>query len=223
MKGSIAIFAKTVGISPVKTRLAKDIGREGAETFYTLSLDCILELAQNLTLNNNDLDYIIAYGEPDSERYENIPHPCMWTGEGSLGERLHHVHKILLEQYDYAIIIGSDSPQMQDHHILSAIHNLELDSDLCTIGPAIDGGYYLFASSKYIEKEIWTSIPYSQSDTLVQFEEKLNASGYRTSRINVLMDIDVINDLYTLRDTLNGFKNLSVSQKRLCMYLNEVL
>jgi hypothetical protein len=37
MSGAIAIFVKTPGVSPVKTRLAANLGQENAEAFHLAS------------------------------------------------------------------------------------------------------------------------------------------------------------------------------------------
>ncbi len=41
MSAAIAIFVKTPGLSPVKTRLAATIGEEKAKEFYLLSLKAV--------------------------------------------------------------------------------------------------------------------------------------------------------------------------------------
>jgi len=46
MSGALAIFAKTKSLSPVKTRLAADIGKPLAEAFYSLSVEAVAEVAK---------------------------------------------------------------------------------------------------------------------------------------------------------------------------------
>ena len=52
MNIAIAIFVKTPGVSPLKTRLAKTIGKEKAEAFYQLSLKCIIDTLENINIKN---------------------------------------------------------------------------------------------------------------------------------------------------------------------------
>jgi glycosyltransferase A (GT-A) superfamily protein (DUF2064 family) len=42
---ALAIFVKTPGLSPVKTRLAEGIGQARAEAFYRLAVDAVAEVA----------------------------------------------------------------------------------------------------------------------------------------------------------------------------------
>ena len=52
MKCAIAIFAKTIGLSPVKTRLAVSIGQDKAEQFYRLSIACIEDVLRAVVSEN---------------------------------------------------------------------------------------------------------------------------------------------------------------------------
>jgi len=45
-KNAIAVFVKTPGLSPVKTRLAEGIGENRALEFYDLALECVMKLGE---------------------------------------------------------------------------------------------------------------------------------------------------------------------------------
>ncbi len=51
MKIAIAIFVKTPGVSPLKTRLAASLGQEKALHFYKLSLKCIISTLEETAIN----------------------------------------------------------------------------------------------------------------------------------------------------------------------------
>ena len=61
--GSIAIFVKTPGLSPVKTRLAEGIGRDQAEAFHPASAAAVAAVAKSAALANGDIAFLAVAGE----------------------------------------------------------------------------------------------------------------------------------------------------------------
>lgn len=142
MKLAIAIFVKTRGVSPLKTRLAATIGQEKAEHFYRLSLNCIIN-----TLKGIEITPYWAIAEEqcvNNSMWKNFDR--MHTGEGGLGERQSHIYHELLKHHDAVMLIGGDAPQLSEDIIHQAMEALKLHD--YTIGPADDGGYYLLAGKK---------------------------------------------------------------------------
>lgn len=178
MTGALAIFAKTPCLSPVKTRLAADIGVEKAERFYRHSVICLEELAFDVMRETeNDLAAYWAVGEEnglDHPLWKNLDR--LWTGNGSLGERLYHVYATLFEKHDHVILIGTDSPQLSSERILEAHTHLKKKAGHI-IGPADDGGYYLYGGHTSLPRELWLSVPYSVSKTCKVFASELAAYG----------------------------------------------
>ena len=207
MTAALAIFAKTPGISPVKTRLAAEIGIEKAEAFYRHSLQCLEELA--LDVRQKSASSLVPYwavGEQeclDHPQWQNLDR--LWTGGGDLGERLNHVYATLLPQYSHVILIGTDSPQLQSDTVLTA-HDYLATQQGSIIGAADDGGYYLFGGHRPLPREVWTSVPYSVATTCDVFTEKL--SPYGTIRfLESNFDIDTYDDLIKLKacaDSMTG-------------------
>ncbi|MGI2026452.1 DUF2064 domain-containing protein [Endozoicomonas acroporae] len=73
-------------------------------------------------------------------------YPALWTGEGDLGARLATISETLFDDYDGVVMIGSDSPQLCNERLVSAIAQIRHDPDLCLVGPAEDGGFYFFST-----------------------------------------------------------------------------
>ena len=121
MKIAIAIFVKTPGVSPLKTRLAATIGQQRAEHFYQLSLNCIVS-----TLKTIEINPFWAIAEKES-----LNHPLwadinrMHTGEGDLGDLQSHVYHELLKTHEGVILIGGDAPQLSEEIIKHAMQSLE--------------------------------------------------------------------------------------------------
>lgn len=192
----IAVFAKTIGLSPVKTRLAKDIGQHGAEKFYQYSINCTVACLQALSENNSLIDHVWVIAEE-----EGGEHPqwqgmhTQWTGSGGLGARLHHVYKLLQHQYDIVILIGSDCPQLPQSIIQQAIDHLIIQPNDMVLGPAEDGGFYLFAGCSPIDEAIWLSTPYSQNNTADELTRQIPNDIYY---LPVQFDIDTVEQLRRL-------------------------
>ncbi len=112
------------------------------------------------------------------------------TGEGCLGERQHHIYETLLAGHERVLLIGADAPQLSPALLEEAI--AALDTDDFVIGPARDGGYYLFGGRAPVEKEIWTSVEYSCDTTREKLVNKLPSSP---AYLPILSDVDTRDDL----------------------------
>ncbi len=215
---AIAIFVKTPGYSPIKTRLGKTHGQEFAEGFYKHSVFCIKDLMTELKAKHADVDVYWAIAEelhlvseywPD---FFKIP-----QGSGSLGQRLHQVYDSLLKNYKSVILIGSDSPQLSLAHLDAAIQQIK-SSDF-SIGRAHDGGFYLFAGQKVIAESIWNSVPYSVDNTSERLVELLSADS-KVSELEESFDVDEEEDLNRLKLHFANQTVLTQSQKNLALFLN---
>ena len=100
MDVGIACFVKTPGLSPVKTRLAKSVGKEIAEALYLQSVDAIEE---TLSLAQTTLPALTAYWAVAERQASTEP---LWSrlprilqqGDG-LGSRLHFIYSSLLAHF----------------------------------------------------------------------------------------------------------------------------
>ncbi len=189
MNIAIAIFVKTPGISPLKTRLAATVGKEKAEEFYRLSLRSIENTLSGLNLNT-----FWAVGE--REGLDNplwIAFNRMHTGDGDLGDRQSHVYHELLKTHDAVILIGGDAPQLSIDILNKAITAL-ITKDF-VIGPATDGGYYLLGGRKSISNKVWKGTPWSHAKTREILIQKLESAPYE---LETLTDVDTEVDLNTV-------------------------
>lgn len=195
MKCAVAIFAKTPGLSPVKTRLAADIGQEQAETFYGLSVKAVEAVA----MAASEQSPLVPHWALAEEAAITYPQwqgfPAFWTGEGGLGTRLANLSDALFSDHDAVMFLGTDSPQLTPSRLMEAVAMLKARPEDCICGPADDGGFYLFASSSPLKRETWESVTYSANTTL---EELVMASGRKFFRLPVEQDVDVVADLVRL-------------------------
>ncbi len=208
MSTAIAIFVKTPALSPVKTRLAATIGVQKAQEFYHLSLKSVEKTVRNL---NVSAYWAVAEegGLPDP-LWQNFP--CLHTGEGELGERQHHIYESLLAKHEHVLLVGADAPQLSKEYLEKAITTL--DTNDFVIGPACDGGYYLFGGRISLPQEIWRAVPWSTSTTRECLEKALPS---KPVHLSPLTDVDTKEDLVQM--TTEMPIPTSVEQKRLLKWV----
>lgn len=204
MKIAIATFAKTIGLSKVKTRLAKSIGDENAEAFYRLSVSAVREVLEKTQEQHSNVFPHWALAEEEAVELEQwSSFPCLWTGEGGLGTRLWHISTTLLKDYDIVFLIGTDSPQISPKRLLQIAQMMEVNPEIEQVaGPASDGGFWLWGSKKPLPKSVWENVTYSVDTTL----EELTAQALKhVSFVHVthrMRDVDELEDLKMLQETL---------------------
>lgn len=215
MKIALAIFAKTPDLTPAKTRLARSIGQGAATEIYQHCIAAISDCVDTVVTQADEI--VLPYWA--LAEAEGPTHPMwskkrtLWTGEGDLGHRLHHIYSTLHAQADAVILMGTDSPQLTPDLILNIVHMFR--DQPCVLGPCRDGGFYAFGASVSIPKSVWTSVAYSQSDTLEALIHQLHHHGISTTSIIEKGDLDVIEDVEYLLDDLDRITQLSPAQQQL--------
>jgi glycosyltransferase A (GT-A) superfamily protein (DUF2064 family) len=217
-KGAIAIFVKTPSLTPVKTRLAATIGHEKATEFFNFCTEIIEEIV-NDTIKSTD-HTLVPYWAVAEKDAVNLWHnfSVIHTGPGSLGMRLHNVYSTLLKEHSYVVLLGADSLTLTANIISTACHMVQQSSHFI-VGPAYDGGFYLFAGNKIIPATVWQSVTYSTNTTLKQLSTKL-AKLAKIKFLQPLLDVDTYDDLALLSIELKSIPALLPAQKRLLSWLN---
>lgn len=188
---AVAIFVKTPGCSPIKTRLAADVGQKRAEAWHRCAALAVAESAGNAGIG----PVYFAVAEPEA-----LGHP-LWSalpniaqGPGGLGVRMHRIHRQLVERHRSALLLGADTIQWQLEHLRQAGDWLSSPARRWTLGPAHDGGFWTFGSNHALPERRWTSVAYSRSDTRARFECGLTDAGDGLT-LPTLTDLDTIQDL----------------------------
>ena len=224
MKCAIAVFAKTIGLSPVKTRLAAGIGQTKAEEFYRVSVSCIEAVLQKVAAENSyTFPHWVLAEEEGPARFESKSFPASWTGNGRLGDRLAKVSQRFLKNHDAVILVGTDSPQMAPNQILEIVGELGNNRpNQHVVGPATDGGFWLWGSREAMPLEVWQNVAYSAETTLEELIKATKDHGHSVSMGHELQDVDVFEDLATLQLTLEQKgSDLLSAQANLLKWLQE--
>lgn len=111
MTPAVAIFVKTSGLSPVKTRLAVGgMGAEAATEFHRLAAASVAGVARACR------DDVAPYWAVAEREALAAPawrgFPAIWQGEGGLGARLDRIYATLLQRHGRVLLIGADAPQI---------------------------------------------------------------------------------------------------------------
>ncbi len=201
---AIAVWVKTPGHTPAKTRLAKVIGTATAEVFHRLAVDAVREVVDDATrLAPGLLAPYWAVAERDVAAHACWSgFPVVAQGEGALGDRLAHVYELLEPRHRAVLFIGADSPQLAPAALVHAATLLvDASGPEYVLGPAMDGGFYLFGGKGPLPRAAWTSVTYSAATTMAELIAALEAIG-RVQLLAPGFDVDTVDELLLLRDEL---------------------
>ncbi|MCA9257884.1 MAG: DUF2064 domain-containing protein [Planctomycetales bacterium] len=219
---ALAVFVKTPGCSPVKTRLAAGIGRQMAEEFYERSIAAVQQTACDAS-QSLAAHWAVAESDAlDDVRWRRFP--TIAQGDGSLGMRLHRVHRDLRAAFGSVILIGADSPQISADLLIEAalLLNRRPDRPAHVIGRNYDGGFYLFGSNYAIEERVWCEAALETpqaAETLVELLDR-NATEWELPRRT---DVDEERDLRSLVDEILALPNASDAQSSLAHWIESAL
>ncbi len=195
MNNAVAIFVKTPGLSPLKTRLSKDIGQKKAETFHLLSAYATASALKNHT----DSQIYWAVAEEQALGHNAWKdHPTIFQGNGDLAHRQYQVYNDLRQKHENIMLIGADAPLIKPVHLKKGFRDLK-QMDYC-LGMAFDGGYYLLSGRKEISLDQFQSVPYSKDITFQEMSKALLNSG-TLQVLDFEQDIDTFDDIRLLSET----------------------
>lgn len=216
---ALAVFVKTPGLSPVKTRLAATLGVQAAIDFHQRAARATAEVAQLCEPSLTTYWAIAEAGPVAAAAWPGFA--AMHQGEGALGERLHTVYSQLLARHGRVLLIGADAPQLTVERLLAAVEVLDDDASPFVIGGASDGGFWLFGGRAPIPREVWTGVTYSQANTAADLCQRLSVHG-AAAQVGSLTDVDSAADLSTLSDALTQLPQPTPAQRALLDWLMAV-
>lgn len=216
--GALAIFVKTPGHSPVKTRLAAECGERYAVEWYRRAAAAVASVARAAQARYGVAAYW-AVAEPDAlDAWPDLP--TIAQGEGDLGTRMSKVHAELVERHGSGVLIGADAPQLTATLLGEAIDWVSVPLPRLVIGPAQDGGFWLFGGNAVPPLQAWTAVAYSATDTARQLQHSMRDAGdWRT--LATLTDADHASDLAAVQRALQGLPDPTPEQRTLARWMRE--
>lgn len=189
----LLIFTKNPEIGKVKTRLAKEIGNQAALDIYKFLLQHTFLVTKDLKVSKE-----VYYSEEITE--DDLWDPALFgkkiqQGE-HLGERMENSFKNGFQRgYKKVVIIGSDLFDLKTDDLVTAFQ--KLDASDFVLGPAQDGGYYLFGMKKADEK-VFRNKNWGTDSV---FEETMkDLESQKVSLLEVRNDIDTLEDLKEFKE-----------------------
>jgi len=192
MTGALAIFVKTPGRSVVKGRLAADCGQAYAQAWYRRAAAAVAAVAREAQARHGLAAYW-AIAEPDAlDAWPLLP--VIAQGHGGLGERMAHVHAQLVARHGFGLLVGADAPQLSADLLGEACDWLASPSPRFALGPAHDGGFWLFGGNVAPPLAAWNAVTYSAADTASEFQAVMQDLGAWCT-LTTLTDADHGRDL----------------------------
>ncbi len=221
---AIAVFVKTPGLSPIKTRLAAGIGAERSAEFYRLSVAAVAATVAAIAKSSGATPYWAVAEEAglDDPLWQKFA--CISQGTGDLGNRLNHVFDALQMQHTAVIAIGADSPQITPPMLESTLEILLDRRGLYphVLGRSLDGGFYLVGSNARLPQETWLDVPYSTPTTAKEMAASLHSSG-QIKELARITDVDQAENLPTLKKELLAIGSPTPEQLTLLNWLNQTI
>jgi glycosyltransferase A (GT-A) superfamily protein (DUF2064 family) len=219
MSGAIAIFVKTPEHSPVKTRLAATIGEAAARCWYERAAATVAAVARAAATGTGAVAYF-AVAETKAlaaERWAGAP--CLAQGDGGLGARMGRVHAELVRRHGAGVLLGADAPQLPVGALADALAWCAATEPRQALGPARDGGFWLYGGNRVVPLATWESVPYSEPETAARFRTAFAAHG-ALRILPALTDVDHESDLSALRRELAALAESVPEQRALGAWLD---
>ncbi|XP_019628525.1 PREDICTED: uncharacterized protein LOC109473060 [Branchiostoma belcheri] len=161
----VIVFTRYPAPGTTKSRLIPALGEQGAALAQLHMTDAILHEAGRLQQRNpEDLSVEVRYhgGTQEDMRYwleRRTGISCWWrVQEGEdLGQKMANAFKdAFREGTENVVLVGSDIPAITADILEEALQTLNSsqEEDVCVLGPAIDGGYYLVGLNRQTDSRV---------------------------------------------------------------------
>lgn len=189
-KNVLIIMTKNPVLGKCKTRLAKTIGDEKALAIYVQLLDYTAKFSKKVSAD------VFIYSTDrltDKQRWESAKTYFRIQSKGDLGDKMHNaIQDVLRAGYSKVIVVGSDCAEINSEDIEQAFQ--QLGTHDLTLGPALDGGYYLIGM-KVVNPTLFKEITWSRASVFKETISKIESENLSYSLLEVKSDIDVEEDL----------------------------
>ena len=206
---TLLVFVKRPRPGEVKTRLAADLGPEGAAAVYRALAEAEIAGTQP---HGGDYDRLFFYAPADAEGEMAawLAGESVEPQEGNdLGARMAAAFERAFRRgAERVAIIGSDVPWVTRERVKRAFASLD-EGDV-VLGPCDDGGYYLLALSRP-RPELFDGIAWSTPSVLQATLDRARAHGLRVVMLDPLPDVDTLADIRRSWDRLRPLLPRSVA------------
>ena len=202
---ALLVFVKNPELGKVKTRLKPELSNEECVAIYKAMVNDLVKNIQTEKYYDIFFFFTPKNSEDVVQQWLGNEFNLVPQSDGDLGKRMNNALNWAFENdYNNAVLIGTDCPTIDQNLIVNAFKNLEnLD---VVLGPSEDGGYYL-VGTKSQQPEIFENIHWSSevvfSETILRIED----NNLTYSELETRSDIDKYSDLVKLYNFLKTNQN----------------
>lgn len=194
----LLLFARLPELGKVKTRLARDLGPERALAVYEAMLRTVLT---SIGPSTEEMEIECMWPPTAAANGELLrrafgAHAAAMQTGANLGDRLSMAfsERFFFHRTDKVIAIGADDPLLPRALIDHAFALLE--SCEYVLGPASDGGYYLFGCrAQSFEPDVFRGIEWGTASVLSATLKHIAGTGRTVALLPERFDIDTAADL----------------------------
>jgi glycosyltransferase A (GT-A) superfamily protein (DUF2064 family) len=129
------------------------------------------------------------------------------------------VHHALVRRHGAGLLLGADAPQLGVASLRAALAWCAADEPRQVLGPARDGGFWLYGGNRTAPLAVWDSVAYSAADTAARFRAAFAPFGAWLAA-EPLTDVDRGEDLAAFRSELAGLAAPEPAQRALAAWLD---
>lgn len=189
--GCVLVFARAPVAGATKTRLIPALGAETAAQLSTRLLHRTLETACDYPIElwcTPSADHPVF---AECERSFRLVRRVQQGGD--LGARMAGALEDALRRASWALLIGTDCPELTAADLHQAASALQDGAD-AVLGPAADGGYYLIGLRR-ARADLFLDMPWGTERVLRETRRRLHEYGCRWFELPVRRDLDRPEDL----------------------------
>lgn len=194
---AVLLFVRYPEKGRVKTRLETHLSKDRIRGLYKCFVEDILA-----TLKKSGYPVFICFLPENKESQMqawlgSVPTYIPQTGE-DLGKRMRNAFGQVFTKatppVDQAVLLGSDFPDLDAGIIDQAFDSLSRND--VTLGPAVDGGYYLIGFNRHtFFKAVFSGISWGSSRVFTETMKKIEQAGMKIHILPEWRDIDTFEDL----------------------------
>lgn len=193
-KGTIMVFARAPVPGDTKTRLIPVLGAEGAARLHAWLVNRTLVTVAAVEGANVELWCAPSEQDPFLKSCaETYGIPLRAQHGDDLGARMEHAFDTALRTAPWAILLGTDIPELKTGDIQQAIDELR-GGIVAVVGPAFDGGFYLLGLRE-VSPFLFQQIPWGTDQVWPMTQDRLASLGWSWSTVAQRRDLDRPEDL----------------------------
>jgi rSAM/selenodomain-associated transferase 1 len=209
MRRALIVVGKAPVAGSAKTRLVPPLSAQDAADLYRGFLLDTLELAVSLGWETLSLVHPRGDAPLLAPLVAESPVRLLEQHADGLGDALTSAFaRHFADGFDVAVLIGSDNPTLPRQPVEAACASLLEGADL-TIGPTLDGGYYLIGM-RQPHPGVFEGIEWSTPRAFAQTLSRARALGLHVEQVAEWYDVDGPDDLHRLaREVADGPSTLA--------------